>query len=142
MFQSYDAPLFFLTICTFHRQRITSLDKAHDAFRRYAQRAIKFNIAVGRYVMMPDHIHLFVQGDATFELAKWVNGLKRAISVALGATSQQPLWQPGFFDHLLRNDESYEQKWNYVYENPKRAGLVQSLNEWPYQGEIVGIDRA
>ena len=73
VFQSYETPLFFLTICTLHRQKIVNLEKAHDAFRGYGQRAIESNIAVGRYVMMPDHVHLFVQGDAKFELQKWVN---------------------------------------------------------------------
>ncbi len=127
---------------TLHRRRIAKLGKAHAAFRKYAQRAIEFNVAVGRYVIMPDHVHFFVQGNQSFELTKWVNGLKRTISVALGATSDRPLWQPGFFDHLLRNDESYAQKWDYIRENPMRAGLVQSVDEWPYQGEIVLIDRA
>ena len=41
-----------------------------------------------------------------------------------------------------RSDESYSQKWNYVRENPVRAGLVKSVEDWPYQGEIVHIDRA
>lgn len=141
IFQSYDPPLFFLTICTLHRRQITSLEKAHAAFRKYGERAIEFNVAVGRYVLMPDHFHFFVQGDPKFALAKWVNGLKRAVSVQLGATSKEPVWQPGFFDHLLRNDESYAQKWDYVCENPVRAGLARSVEEWPYQGEIVSIDR-
>jgi hypothetical protein len=48
----------------------------------------------------------------------------------------------GFFDHLLRSDESYAEKWNYVRENPVRAGLAQSGEDWPYAGEIVVIDRA
>ena len=47
----------------------------------------------------------------------------------------------GFFDHLLRNDESYGAKWRYVRDNPVRHGLVSSFEEWPYQGEIVHIDR-
>ena len=71
-----------------------------------------------------------------------MNGLKRAISVALGATKKRPLWQPGFFDHVLRNDESYSQKWEYVRENPVRTGLVVRAAEWPYEGELVVIDRA
>jgi hypothetical protein len=50
-------------------------------------------------------------------------------------------WQEGFFDHLLRTNESYSQKWNYVRENPVRDGLVKSAADWPYQGEIVYIDR-
>ena len=51
------------------------------------------------------------------------------------------LWKEGFFDHVLRSDESYSQKWNYVRENPARAGLVNLAEDWPYQGEIVYIDR-
>jgi hypothetical protein len=64
---------------------------------------------------------------------------KRAISVTLESPK---LWQPAFFDHILRSDESYGEKWNYVRENPVRAGLVKSSVDWPYQGEIVLIDRA
>ena len=91
---------------------------------------------------MPDHMHFFVRGGDDFKLTQWVNGLKRAISVALGATKKRPLWQPGFFDHVLRNDESYSQKWEYMRENPVRAGLVPRADDWQYQGELVFIDRA
>jgi hypothetical protein len=47
----------------------------------------------------------------------------------------------GFFDHLLRNRESYDEKWEYVRNNPPRAGLVKFRDDWPYQGEIASIDR-
>ena len=73
-------------------------------------------------------------------LITWMGGLKRAIAVELGFRSRE-LWQPGFFDHVLRSDESYNEKWNCGKENPVRAGLVQIASEWPYQGEIVIIDR-
>ena len=75
IFQSYDPPLFFITFCTLHRERIKALDLAHEAFRTYAFRGRdEFNIAVGRYVIMLDHVHLFVRGGPDFEIAKWVNG--------------------------------------------------------------------
>jgi hypothetical protein len=35
-----------------------------------------------------------------------------------------------FFDHLLRSEESYDQKWNYVRDNPVRANLAQKAAEW------------
>ena len=143
IFQRYDCPLFFVTICTLHRRRIGDLKTAHQAFQEYIFRGERdFGVAVGRYVIMPDHLHFFVCGNPDFELALWVNGLKRSISVALGATKKRPLWQPGFFDHLLRSSESYGQKWEYVCENPVRAGLVKRGEQWPYQGEFVHIDRA
>jgi hypothetical protein len=61
------------------------------------------------------------------------------MSVALRSPG---LWQPGFFDHVLHSDESYGKTWNYVRQNPVRAGLVQTADDWPYQAEIVVIDRA
>lgn len=50
-----------------------------DTFVSYATRAQQFNIAVGRYVIMPDHLHLFVRGGPEFVLSDWIKGLKRSI---------------------------------------------------------------
>ena len=145
------APLYFITFCTRDRQKIDDLHRLAAVFRDYCKRAgRKHNVAVGRYVIMPNHVHFFVRGNPDFVLSSWVGGLKRAMSVAGLNQSQairlpiqrKSLWQPGFFDHVLRNDESYAQKWEYVRENPVRAGLVAEWHEWPYQGEIALIDRA
>jgi REP-associated tyrosine transposase len=133
-------PLYFVTFATRDRKRIPSLDVAQAALEQYAHRAIEnFNVALGRYVIMPDHVHLFVRSGRDVTLSSWIGGLKRAMSVKLESPK---LWQPGFFDHILRSDESYSEKWNYVRENPVRAGLAKSAADWPYQGEIVLIDRA
>jgi putative transposase len=135
-----DRPLYFVTFATRERRRILSLDRAELALEQYARGGMTdFNVALGRYVIMPDHVHLFVRGDRSFTLSSWIGGLKRAMSVALKSLR---LWQPGFFDHVLRSDESYAEKWNYVRENPVRAGLVKSADHWRYQGEIAVIDRA
>jgi putative transposase len=55
--------------------------------------------------------------------------------------SRGQIWEEGFFDHIFRNDESMSEKWDYVVQNPVRAGLVNCAEDWPYQGEIVSIDR-
>jgi REP element-mobilizing transposase RayT len=128
----------------------------HFAERAYSQ----YNIAVGRYVIMPDHMHLFVCGPDDFELGRWMGMLKQCLEKNLALhdesrgtsptgrrlqkklTLRQPVGQRRFFDHVLRNDESYAQKWNYVRENPVRAGLVANADDCPYAGEIIVIDRA
>jgi putative transposase len=88
--------------------------------------------------MMPDHVHLFAGGHYDFVLDQWVRALKRTLSTAISAT--RPHWQSGFFDHLIRHGESYSAKWEYVYQNPVRAGLVQQPESWPFQGEIELIE--
>jgi REP element-mobilizing transposase RayT len=86
-----------------------------------------FNVAVGRYVIMPDHVHLFVRGDYNFRLDAWIGALKQVLAKAdMLSRAKGQVRQEGFFDHLLRTNESYSQKWNYVRENPVRAGLVKS----------------
>ena len=87
---------------------------------------------------MPDHIHLFVAIATTgSEISLWLKSLKNFLSKILRATGcRAPHWQKGFFDHVMRSADSYAEKWEYVRENPVRAGLVASLEQWPYQGEI------
>jgi REP element-mobilizing transposase RayT len=91
---------------------------------------------------MPDHVHLFVCGDPDFVLGPWIGALNQALAKATPRSrSDGQIWQEGFFDHLLRNDESMGQKWIYIRENAMRGGWVAHSDDWPFQGEIVPIDR-
>jgi putative transposase len=143
IFATTSAPLYFVTFNVSERRPVVAAPSVHDAFRTYCQRAVQTGyIEVGRYVIMPDHVHLFVRGDEPFDLGVWVRGLKRAMSLPLSAADvAPPHWQPGFFDHVLRSGESYEQKWRYVIQNPVRKSLVATAADWPYQGEIASIAR-
>jgi putative transposase len=137
-----NGPVYLVTFCTHRRKSWLAQGKVHVAFVEFATRAeLDFNIAVGRYVIMPDHIHLFVTSSIDFDLARWVGALKQNLARAASQRgSDGQIWQEGFFDHLLRNEEGKSQKWDYVFENPARAGLVVRSEDWPYQGQIVPID--
>jgi putative transposase len=133
-------PTYFITFCTRDRRKIPSLEKARTALVHYAERGFReFSVSVGSYVLMPDHIHLFVSGQPDFALSRWVAGLKREISKMLQVSSK--FWQPGFFDHVIRNDESYREKLDYVSQNPVRGGLVHEPEDWFYRGNIVMADQ-
>ncbi len=139
-----DAPVYFVTFCTYRRRPLLATAELHAAFRSFATRACaEHHVMVGRYVLMPDHVHLFVAGDRTFRLGRWLGLLKQSLVKAIvRQTISDPIWQRGFFDHVLRSDESYSRKWDYVRENPVRAGLVATPEEWLYAGEMYQIDRA
>ena len=112
-------------------------EEVHQIFVTYCARGLSLGAGVGRYVLMPDHIHLFVRLSSDLSLSQWVRNLKRGIS--RGILEHAPHWQEGFFDHLLRGKDSYSQKWEYVRQNPVRAGLAASYDNWLYQGEIVRL---
>jgi putative transposase len=134
-------PLYFVTFNTSKRESILARDEVHEAFCMFCTRAQEHDVAVGRYVIMPDHIHLFVALPIDgMALPRWVQSLRNVIGKKLGQLGiSKPHWQEGFFDHLLRSHESYSQKWEYVRMNPVRAKLCDRPESWPYQGEIVRI---
>lgn len=143
VFDRYLPPLYFVTFCTANRKPVLTNEEVHVAFRQYAEKGIRdHGVAVGCYVIMPDHVHLFVRGGHEFQLGIWVRGLRRSMAEPIRIEHEGvDIWQRGFFDHLMRSAESYSEKWLYVRENPVRAGLVSRVEDWPYQGEITVIDR-
>ena len=70
-----------------------------------------------------------------------MKALKGALSEALRANGiPSPYWQKGFFDHVLRSGESYSAKWEYVRNNPVRAGFASNADAWPYLGEVFDLE--
>ena len=119
------SPVYFITACTHNRSEILGTPAVHQGF-----------VEFGR------HFHAFVAIDPErTTLAKWMKSLKNVLSKTLrSAGVPAPHWQKTFFDHLLRSSESYGQKWDYVRENPVRAGFVQKWDEWPFCGEIFALE--
>ena len=134
-------PVYFVTICTIDRKMILNRPTIHSAFVHFCTTAIEHGIYVGRYVLMPDHIHLFVTSTGEgLDLSTWVKSLKNTLSKTWrGEAVAAPHWQKGFFDHLLRSADSYEEKCTYVAANPLRAGLVATAEDWPYRGSICDL---
>jgi putative transposase len=136
-------PIFFVTTCSAERRPIlTSAEVSTilvDEWRRARER---HGWAVGRYVLMPDHVHFFCSAELDAKpLPKFMQSWKQwtskriARELKIGGT----IWQSEFFDHVLRSSESYSQKWDYVRENPLHAGLVSDAADWPWQGEIEDL---
>jgi len=161
-------PLYFVTTCTEDRKPILANAKVHEDFRKFCETGLTRGVYVGKYVLMPDHLHLFVAFGEEYEsaiqarrsqsaatedavaavcdrrlslLSEWMKSLKNSVSKTLrGMNIPAPHWQKGFFDHVMRSEESYSEKWLYVAENPVRKKLAARSEDWPYQGEIYPLE--
>ncbi len=122
----------FLTICTAARRPILTTPEMHGLLCESWQKASSW--LVGRYVVMPDHVHLFCAPgtDPPESLPSWVSYWKRQAAFAAGGS----FWQKNYWDTQLRQHESYAAKWEYVRNNPVRAKLSVTSEAWPYQGEL------
>jgi REP element-mobilizing transposase RayT len=136
------SPIYFVTACTYNRRKLLANPAVHEAFLDFAERGPAHGSWIGAYVIMPDHLHLFVaMDDEKIGLASWMKSLKNTISKTLrmeGITA--PHSQKTFFAHLLGSRESYSEKWSYVRENPVRVGLVKTADDWPFSGEIFPLE--
>jgi putative transposase len=63
-------------------------------------------------------------------------GLHSSVLTALAAATPFYLTALIFWDTQLRRHENYDDKWEYVLQNPVRAELVGTSDEWPFQGEL------
>ena len=127
----------FVTVCTEGRRPV--LQNA-DVHRLLCATWSRFDAwMVGRYVLMPDHLHLFCAPGRAADppvLARWVAAWKSASAASWASVGLGKIWQRDFWDTQLRRGDSYTDKWEYVRMNPVRKGLVTECEMWPYQGEL------
>ena len=121
-------PRYFLTVCTARRQKILAAAvPAKILIDSWTAAPKVHGWVVGRYVVMSDHVHFFASpGAKAKSLSAFIRDWKKWTTRQLhNAGIVAPIvWQTEFFDHVLRSADSYEEKWNYVRDNPVRAGLV------------------
>jgi putative transposase len=97
-----------------------------------------FGFAVFTYCFMPDHVHLVVcatieSADLRMIMTRW----KQRAGYEYKQRTGKHLWQPSYFDHVLRDDEDTHRAMRYVLENPVRKGIVAEFHEYPFSGSCV-----
>lgn len=102
------------------------------------QDGLKFDLHA--VVVMPDHARVLLSSlqrpDGCIysipEIMRAIKGVSgHRINVLL--KRKGPVWQAESFDHVLRSNDSLEQKTDYVCQNPVRAGLVKKEGQYPWQ---------
>lgn len=120
--------LYLLTTVTRQRKPVfTEMYAARGLIHILAQQHAMGKVASYAFVLMPDHLHWLVQlGEDRLDTL-----MHRVKS--LSARQIEPLrWQAGFHDHALRGEEDLKRVARYIIANPLRAGLVESVGDYPY----------
>jgi putative transposase len=134
---SYRGPYeYSLTICTYSQQQCfldaTTVERVRTHLLRISSEE---TFDVTAYCFMPDHVHVLVTGTSEeSDLRRYVSRWEQATGYQYKGMTGGRLWQPGFYDHILRQEEDRRTVIRYLLNNPIRAGLVASLNDYPYWG--------
>ena len=91
------------------------------------------------YVVMPNHVHvLFRPFQPVPRIMRWLKGsTARKANQVLGRTGER-FWQDESYDHWVRNDREFVKIVRYIEWNPVAAGLVRSVEEWPWTSGLAG----
>jgi len=82
---------------------------------------------------MPDHLHLLVQGlSGQSDLKRCISRFKQMSGYRFKRRYGKQLWQPSYYDHVLRKGEDIATVMKYILLNPVRAGLAEDFREYPY----------
>ncbi len=91
------------------------------------------------YVVMPDHVHSLMTPFPGWTLSVVLQGIKgfsaREINKLLGRKG--PFWQDETFDHLIRNEQDWTERLNYIHDNPVLAGLTDNPEDFRFSSRVT-----
>ena len=130
---------YFVTTCCNARRPLFSshilADYFIDLLRAESGTA---SFAVHAYCLMPDHVHLLVEGlEPRCDLVQFIKILKQKSGFTHVQKTGTPLWQRFFYDHVLRADDPVDGVALYIWLNPVRAGLCAAPQDYPFSGSFT-----
>ena len=88
------------------------------------------------YAFMPDHLHLLILVPPETNISKLTHSIQwnytRNYKDAHQITTSLHLWQRGFWDHVIRDDQDFEGHFNYIHYNPVKHGYVHSPADYAH----------
>jgi REP element-mobilizing transposase RayT len=111
---------YFLTFCTCHRiKAFNDPETAARTLEQFRRTAALEEFAILEYCVMPDHVHLLVEGKtATSDLRRFVKMAKQRSGGVHRRQSGTRLWQEGYFDRVLRDADDAPDFARYIINNP------------------------
>lgn len=120
---------YLVNIVTASRKPVfASFAAARLAVRCFHDEGVICHAQTLAFVVMPDHAHWLLQLEENGSLPEAVRLYKAKVSLNL----QQQIWQRGFHDRALRDEDDQRVIARYIIANPLRAGLVKSIGEYPH----------
>ena len=150
---------YFITICTQGKKKIfgncvvgrdlcvpPQEPAAQIAWHRMREINGKFpHCHVDIFVVMPNHVHALLRiqncvqtaghtGPALQEIVQWyktmtTNAYIQAVKRGTLPRFEKRIWQTGYYEHVVRNHQDYQQIWQYIENNPIRWNLDRYYEE-------------
>jgi len=127
--------LYFVTTVTRERKPVFRNGECMEAlFDTLRQVRTLHPFVMIAYVALWDHLHLLVRPVEDTNISQALHSLKLGttgkVKSLLGAQRMR-LWQPRFWDHVIRNEKDLNRHIDYIHYNPVKHGYVTRPEDWP-----------
>ena len=147
---------YFITFCTHDRKNIlvshyttdvsytiTRVWANYSEYGKIAQNVIEnftndLGVKIDCFCIMPNHVHMILSIDNNIsndakthrsQISKVVGYIKTSISKKIHTLyGKQKIWQRGFYDHIIRNQQDFDEITKYIEENPYKWNLDSLYN--------------
>lgn len=87
---------------------------------------------------MPDHLHLLVEGQSDdADLVAFAKDVKQRVAYYYLRKHPGPVWQKGYYERILRDEESTLTVARYILANPVRKGFVREPRDYAFSGSAI-----
>ena len=122
----------FITFSCYQRLHYLDTDQAKAIFETELEKLrLRHQFKVFGYVLMTNHVHLLMSEPKQTTLAKTLNVLQVETSRQLNGDRKQ-FWQTRYYDFNVLTHDKFDEKLNYIHQNPVTAGLVETPEAWPW----------
>ena len=132
-----EGAVYFITFNTWEKLELT------PAARQVVLNACKFfdrqRYQIFSLVVMPDHVHMLMQplekSDNKFwSLSSILHSMKSYSSKQMPKVMKHigTVWQDERHDHIVRDEREFKVFWEYIRQNPVKAGLSVTPEEYPF----------
>jgi putative transposase len=121
------APIFLTIVCKDHEPLLASESRKQLVLAEIRALQVASIWKVHAWVILDDHLHLLIGACADFSAA--VGALKRQVLSRLRLKS---IWQPRFFDHVIRDEDDLRAHLDYIHFNPRKHGHVTDPAEYAW----------
>ena len=126
----------FVTFSCYQRLPLLSSDAVRVHFLTTLERLrVSHQFDVFGYVLMPEHVHLFLSEPKYQPLSMALQVLKQNVSrkcAPLAGIIPGHFWLTRYYDFNIRSIEKRIEKLRYIHRNPVKRGLVRSPEEWKW----------
>ena len=132
-------PIFPDDLHTFQRRRYCVSEDVVEIVRStFFRTGVDHGFAIPAYCFMPEHLHMLAEAATTSaDLRIFINMAKQRSAYEVHGSVRGRLWQAGYFDRVLRQEDDLFAVARYIVQNPVRAGLARTPVEYSFCGSTM-----